>query len=115
MNQSTRHATLIIVSLVVIISIALFAELLLNNYEVVDKGRLLDYTSGLIYEIRIFDRYTFYIEPERRLQGDVFNSFLLTGIAFISLTYAFLIAQYTEVNFKNKMFVMYFILFYSLE
>ncbi len=94
----------VILGLIVTVLIA-FVGLMLKNYEVLEKGQLLDYTNGLIYKVRIFDKYTFFVELERhRLDRDVFNSYLLSGIAFISLTYAFLLFQFKRDPTKEKTF-----------
>ena len=59
--------------------------LVLSNYEVVAKGRLLPYTSGEIYRIVLFDRVSIYVEPETKPSLDVFNSYILVSISSISL------------------------------
>ncbi len=59
--------------------------LLLNHYEVVDKGRLLPYTTGEIYRIELFGRFTVYVEPEAKPSLDTFNSYILVSISSIAL------------------------------
>lgn len=59
--------------------------LLVNNYEVVDKGRLLPYTTGEIYRIELFGRFTIYAEPEAKPTLDVFNSYILVSLSSIAL------------------------------
>ncbi len=90
---------------VVCLLLVLLILSLLGNYEIIEKGRLLDYTKGVIYKVRFYGQYTVLIEPERRLGQDVFNSFLLVGIGFISLTYAFIIAQLKCQGTKQKIFM----------
>lgn len=91
--------------------LVLFFLSLLNNYEIIEKGRLLDYTKGVVYKVRFFGQYTILVEPEHRLEQDVLNSFLLVGIGFISLTYAFLIAQLERHGIKDKRFLMFITMF----
>ncbi len=106
-------SAVIVVGILIILGI-LFVNMLLNNYEVIDKGKLLEYTSGIIYKVRFFDSYTIFIEPEHRLEGDVFNTFLMVGIAFISLTYAFLIARIKRDGVRERSFFMYITLFVGM-
>ncbi|WP_456380989.1 hypothetical protein [Thiolapillus sp.] len=115
-NKSSNGVYWLVLGVVgaLIVMLALFFSALLNNYEVLDKGKLLDYTSGFVYKIRFFDSYTVFIEPEHRLEGDVFNSFLMIGIAFISLTYAFLIAQIKRDGVRERSFFMYITLFFGM-
>ena len=61
-----------------------------ENYEIIQKGQILEYTSGKIYQVRLFDKFDFYAEPEVRPSNDVLVSVVLFGIGFIALTFAFL-------------------------
>jgi hypothetical protein len=70
-----------------------FLAILYRNYEVLEKGQLLSYTRGKIYKIRFFDSITLFLEPEHSLRSDDLVCFFLLGCAFISLTYAFLLAR----------------------
>ena len=53
-----------------------------------NKGNILPYTTGYIYELQILGKYRFYVEPEVRLTSDVVNAIILLGIAYISVTFA---------------------------
>lgn len=86
-HQVATVGAFLIVGILAISAIGLALE----NYEVVAKGELLDYTSGgTIYHVRLFDRFEFYAEPEVRPSDDVLVSIVLFGIGFIALTFAFL-------------------------
>jgi len=82
-----------------------------ENYEVIQKGELLEYTSGgTIYQVRLFDKFDFYAEPEVRPSDDVLVSVVLFGIAFIALTFAFL-EYHRRRQSENKVFPFFVVLF----
>ncbi|MHC4951894.1 MAG: hypothetical protein ACYTEU_13065 [Planctomycetota bacterium] len=74
--------------LVVVLGMAIFAYMFLHDYQVLNKGQILPYTDGYIYEILIAGKYKIYIEPEIRLRSDVFTAAILLGVAYISMTFA---------------------------
>jgi len=115
-SHSNNRFIISLLSLVAfIILILIFALVLKNNYEVVEKGRLLEYSSGFVYKVRLFDKFTLIVEPECHNVRDVFTSFLLYGLAFISLTYALLIAKITKCKWDNKYFKMFVTLFFGMS
>ena len=61
-----------------------------GDYEVIEKGQLLEYSRGMIYHIRLFGELDLYVEPEVRPTDDVLVSIVLFGIGFIAVTFAFL-------------------------
>jgi hypothetical protein len=63
---------------------------ILENYEVLEKGRLLAHSGGLVYKVRFFGSFDLFIEPDHQLDKDVLNAFMLVGVAFISLTFGVL-------------------------
>jgi hypothetical protein len=65
---------------------------LLENYEVLEKGRLLSHTGGTVYKIRFFGAFDLFVEPDHQLDKDTLNAFILVGVAFISLTFGVLLA-----------------------
>jgi hypothetical protein len=69
---------------------------LLSRAEVLEKGQLLPYTNAKIYHLRLPGGLTFYVEPELKPSLDLLNAYLLTGIAFISLSFATLLARFGE-------------------
>jgi hypothetical protein len=77
--------------LVVVLGMATFAYMFLHDYQVLNKGQILPYTDGYIYEILIADKYRIYIEPEIRLRSDVLNAAILLGVAYISMTFGSII------------------------
>jgi len=90
-----KHKQVLFLSLVsiAIISMAILAFWALNNYQVVNKGQILPYTEGFIYEILIAGKYTIYVEPEIRPRSDVFNAAILLGVAYISMTFSAIVFQ----------------------
>ena len=85
--MSTRNIVVFIGLSVIVLALLLIGFGALNDYEVLNKGQLLSYSRGYIYEILVFGKYTVYVEPEIRLTSDVFNAAILLGIAYISLTF----------------------------
>ncbi|MBT8138076.1 MAG: hypothetical protein KJO54_13760 [Gammaproteobacteria bacterium] len=80
----------------------------MNNYEVIDKGRLLPYTSGFIYQIRFFDQFNVFVELENRIRPDLLNVYFLLGVAFIALTYAVLMQSFAQ-RLEMWMFALMFV------
>lgn len=76
----------------------------LNNYEVLNKGQILPYTDGFVYEILIAGKYSIYVEPEIRLRPDVFNATLLVGAAYISLTFAAIVFRFERPDLSEQLF-----------
>jgi len=84
-----RKWILIAIAAVLLLPIAGLGIKCLSTAEVVEKGELLPYVQGYsIYKVRVLDRYEFFVEPDYRPSGDLFNAYVLVGIAFISLTFA---------------------------
>ena len=74
---------------IVLLAAAAFGLMCLSTAEVVDRGELLPYVKGYtIYKVRVLDRYEFFVEPDVKPSGDLFNGYVLVGIAFMSLTFA---------------------------
>jgi hypothetical protein len=84
-EESRGLAILFALVVGVVLLVMAILVLLLNSYEVVDKGRLLPYTTGEIYEIELFGRFTIYAEPEAKPSLDVFNSYILVSLSSIAL------------------------------
>ncbi len=72
--------------------IGALAYFFLADAEVLEKGRLLSYTEGKIYKVRFGGGLVLYIEPDLKPSLDLLNAYLLTGIAFIALSFAALLA-----------------------
>jgi len=72
--------------------LAVVASFVLSGYEVVEKGQILPYTEGKIYKVRFGNGATLLFEPEIIPTLDLLNGYLLTGIAFISLTFGVALA-----------------------
>jgi len=72
-------------------AIAVLSYWALHNYEVLNKGQILPYTDGLVYEILIDGKYKVYVEPEIRLRSDIFNAAILVGVAYIAMTFGSII------------------------
>jgi hypothetical protein len=70
----------------------------LIDYEVLEKGQILSYSRGFIYKLRFCHTFTAYIEPEVNEPLDLINGYFLTGVAFISLTYATVIFINTRTD-----------------
>jgi len=93
--------------------VAGFGLMVLKSAEVVDKGELLPYVKGYsIYKVRVLDRYEFYVEPDYKPESDAFNSFVLVGIAFISLTFAIVI-QVLKIESAKKAFTFFICMFFG--
>ncbi len=63
-----------------------------SDYQVLEKGQLLPYTEGKVYKVRFGGWLTLYVEPEQRPSLDLLNAYLLTGVAFMSLTFGVIVA-----------------------
>jgi len=107
-RKSCVLMTLVLV--LILISIG-FVWVLKDQYEVVQKGQLLSYTKGKIYEIRIFDRFTIFAEPEVKPSGDVLNAYFLIGISFVSL--AFVIILWRLIGGAARDEIVFFICLYT--
>lgn len=57
------------------------AALAMQSYEILERGRLLSYTPGEVFRIRVFDRVDMYVEPALRPSGDILSGLLLVGLA----------------------------------
>ena len=90
--------------------LALFAIVLVfGNYEVIQKGQLLEYTGGTIYQVRLFDKFDVFAEPEVRPTDDVLVSIVLFGIGFIALTFAFL-EYFNRRIVEDRVFLFFVVL-----
>ena len=87
---------------IVVLTMAVIAYMVLNDYQVLNKGKILPYTNGYIYEILIAGKYTIYVEPEIRLRGDVFNAAILLGVAYISMTFGSIIYLREKPNVSQR-------------
>lgn len=96
------------------LGLVFFAYHLLKDYEVLEKGRLLPYAeAGTIYKVRVGGWLTFYVDPEihPRFYPDLLDAYMLTGVAFVSLTFAVILmtaghgAGSTSVRFFLVAFV----------
>jgi hypothetical protein len=88
-----------------------FALEAVRTVEVVDKGELLPYVEGYtIWKIRILDRFELFVEPDYRFTRDAFNTYVLVGVAFISLTFAVLLK--TLGNTARSRTVLFFSLMF---
>lgn len=96
---------LLVLSAIVLAAVVLLFAM--YNYEVIDKGRLLPYTSGFIYEIRFFDQFNMYVELENRIRPDMLNVYFLLGVAFIALTYTVLMQSFS-LRLEMWMFALMF-------
>ena len=56
-----------------------------TTLEVVRKGELFSYTDGTIYEVRLLDKVTVYVEPSVRPSDDLLNAYLLASLSSIAL------------------------------
>ena len=107
-----RRAIPAMVALLIVLAVVAFGVACLRTGEVVDKGELLPYVKGYtIYKIRVLDRYEFFVEPDYRLRGDAINTYILVGIAFISLTFAvvFRILPTASTGMAGRFFICMFI------
>ncbi|MDQ3867274.1 MAG: hypothetical protein M3304_10720 [Actinomycetota bacterium] len=79
-----------IVALLVLVAFALvvLAYLASENYDVVREGRLFPEIRSDVYEVRLFDRFTVYVAPERGVKPlDTVNALVLAataGAAFLA-------------------------------
>lgn len=98
------------------LALALLAWLALNvlgSVEVVDKGELLPYVRGYtIWKIRILDRFEFFVEPDYRFSRDAFNTYILVGVAFISLTFATLLKR-SPTPIEGKRIAFFVLMFFG--
>lgn len=86
-NSAGKSALFVIVFLIVTV-VVIVAVTLPFNYEVIAKGQLLDYTQGRIYELRLYDRFNVYIEPEIKPNKDFLNGAMLGAVSFIAMTFS---------------------------
>lgn len=82
----------VIALLFVALAGGVLSYLLVADYEVLEKGQLLPYTEGKIYKVRFGGWLTLYYEPELRPSWDLLNAYLLTGAAFMALTFSAILA-----------------------
>lgn len=68
------------------------ALVLLSGAEVLEKGQLLPYTEGQIYKVRFGGGLVLYVEPDLKPNLDLLNAYLLTGLAFVALSFASVLA-----------------------
>lgn len=78
-------ATPFLVAAIVLAGALALAFVVARNADVVAEGALLEYTDATIKEVRLFDRYTFYVEAEVRSDKDAAVSALLLAVAAMSL------------------------------
>lgn len=79
------------VATVAVGGLGVLAVHLLADYEVLAKGPLLPHVGdGTVYEVRFGGWLTLYVDPEihPRHYPDLLNGYLLTGVAFVCLTFA---------------------------
>lgn len=78
---------------VVGLGLLVLAYRFLTDYEVLEKGRLFSYTTAKIYKVRFGGGLTLYVAPELPPwhYRDLLNAYVLTGVAFVSLTFAVLL------------------------
>ena len=101
------------VALIVLVVIIGFGAKCLTTAEVVDKGELLPYVKGYsIYQVRILDRFDFYVEPDFKPTSDAFNAYVLVGIAFISLTFATVI-RVLSIESAHRAFWLFLCMFFG--
>ena len=93
---------------------AAFLYRLASSYEVLEKGQILPYTLGLVYKIRFGGWLTIYVEPELRPNLDLLNAYLLTGIAFISLTFGVILATVAKET-KSPRFWFFVASFFGMS
>lgn len=91
----------------IVIAVAALAALVAANFEVVAKGQLLPYTKGRIYELRFFDAFNIYVEPEHKPTRDALTAYFLTGISFMSLAFALLLHRFDAVRPRNMFAVLF--------
>lgn len=91
----------------------IFSYLLLSDYEILEKGHLLPYTSGFIYKVRFGGWLTLYLEKEVRPSMDILNAYLLAGIAFISFTFSIIHVEIVK-NRSSKHFWFFLMAFFGM-
>ncbi len=90
--RDPRYLIPLAAALIVVVAGIAFGVACARTAEVVDEGELLPYVQGYsIYKVRVLDRYEFFVEPDYKPRRDAINSYVLVGIAFISLTFAVII------------------------
>lgn len=110
-----RPSRVLLLSLGVLVLafLAWFALKVLGSIEVVDKGELLPYVSGYtIWKIRILDRFEFFVEPDYRFSRDAFNTYILVGVGFISLTFATLLKR-SPKPIEGKRIALFITMFFG--
>ncbi len=85
-----------------------------NNYEVVNKGQLLDHTSGYIYQIRFFDKFDIYLEPENRPNSDLVTFCFLLGSGFIGMVFFFILGT-GQAAARPRVLWLYLITFFGMN
>lgn len=103
-----RRTALAVVLGAVAFGVVVLAFLVTKNYEVVDEGRLLPYTSANVVKARFFDTFTLYVAAyERPRPPDVLNAFTLAMAAGICLLMlAFLARARSDLRRLNAFFVV---------
>lgn len=85
----------IAVGLLVVVGIGAYGVTCLSDYEVVDKGQLLEYTEATIWKVEFCGRHTVLLEAEKRPDADWVNASLLLSAGVLALGYAYVIRRMT--------------------
>ena len=88
LNMSLIGKFAVVLAVVLVALLLVVGVTLPWNYEVLQKGKLLDYTDGRIYQLRLYDSFNIFIEPEIKANKDFFTGMILAAIAFVSMTFA---------------------------
>ncbi len=91
MSSRAKVVAVVIGLAIVLLALVVLGYFALHDYQVLNKGQILPYTRGYIYEIQVFGKYSIFVEPEVYLSSDVFNAAIMLGVAYISLTFGTLL------------------------
>lgn len=78
-------------AVVIGLGLILCAYYALTHYEILEKGPILPWVEGgNVYKVRVGGWLTFYFQPDihPRHLPDLLNAYVLTGVAFVGLTFA---------------------------
>ena len=102
--RPNRKVVVIGVACVAVAALVVLAALAFQSYEVVDRERLLPFPdSGRVYEIRVFDSFTVYVDPEAKRGFDILNVYMLAAISGIGLLAAILLRGIGGPNSRRLM------------
>jgi len=87
-SETKMYVSLVVIALVLITIILGLMQLLVRNYEILEKGQLLPYSKGTITKVQFFHRWTLYTEFEHLPNADILSAFLFCASGWTALIFS---------------------------